>query len=429
MFNSIIKVQNLSKIYHLYNDPIDRLKEIMHPFRKKYHHDFYALDDVSFEIKKGESVGIIGKNGAGKSTLLQILTGVLTPNSGMYFVNGKISSLLELGVGFNPELSGLENVYFNGTVLGYSKREIENKLDEILSFADIGEFIYQPVKTYSSGMYVRLGFAVAINIDPEVLIVDEALSVGDIRFQLKCFRKLREFQDAGKTILFVTHDIGAVMNYCSQAIWLDNGKLKEIGKPETVCKKYAAFMAYDAESQVQIKKEEEVIKDKDFKKKEQKIPFTEVSHCSSFGEGGAQITGVALYNPENFESFNVLKGGERVCLAVEIKSVQNIEKPIIGFYFSDVQGNNIFGSNTFLRETYVELFKKGETRIVQFLFDFPLLLNHDYAVTVAIAEGTQDNHTQHHWIHDALTIKVADSSLEAIYGSKLRLSNIDIVFN
>jgi len=326
---SIISVKNLSKVYKLYNNPKDRMKEALNPFRKKYHQDFYALKDINFDVKKGETVGIIGKNGSGKSTLLKILTGVLTPTSGAYSVNGKISSLLELGAGFNPELSGLENIYFNGSIIGYTKKEMDEKLEDILSFADIGEFVYQPVKSYSSGMYVRLAFAVAINVEPEVLIVDEALSVGDIRFQLKCFRKLKEIQDAGTTILFVTHDTGAVINYCSQAIWLHDGIIKDMGNPNDICKKYTSFMSYDMET-VEGKKDnisssskKEITKISN-DKNEKKIPWQSVEGCSSFGEGGAKITGVSLYFADSFEPVDVLEGGEEVVLALEVETFKDI---------------------------------------------------------------------------------------------------------
>lgn len=209
MTDIAISVKHLTKVYKLYNQPIDRLKEALNPFKKSYHKDFYALNDVSFEIKKGETVGIIGKNGAGKSTLLKIITGVLTPTSGSVQVNGKIASLLELGAGFNPDYTGLENIYFQGSLMGYTREEMESKVDDILTFADIGEFIHQPVKTYSSGMFARLAFSVAINVEPDILIVDEALSVGDMAFQAKCFNKFKEFQRLNKTILFVTNSTRA----------------------------------------------------------------------------------------------------------------------------------------------------------------------------------------------------------------------------
>ncbi|MDO8444888.1 MAG: ABC transporter ATP-binding protein [Deltaproteobacteria bacterium] len=233
-----IKVENLSKIYKLYDNPIGRLKESLHPFRKKYHKDFYALNDVSFEIKKGETVGIIGKNGSGKSTLLKLITGVLTPSSGNAGVNGKISALLELGAGFNPEITGIENIYFNGVLIGYTKEEIDKKIDDMLSFADIGDFIYQPVKTYSSGMFVRLAFAVAISLEPDILVVDEALSVGDEAFQRKCFSRIQRIRENGGTILFVSHSAGTIVELCNWAILVDDGELILSGSPKMVVSNY-----------------------------------------------------------------------------------------------------------------------------------------------------------------------------------------------
>ncbi len=219
-----IKVKNLTKIYHLYDKPQDRLKEALHPFKKNYHHDFHAIDDVSFEVKRGETVGIIGKNGAGKSTLLKMITGVLTPTSGTIEVNGKVASLLELGAGFNPEMTGIENIYLNGTLMGFSQEEMAKKVDAIVEFANIGEFIYQPVKMYSSGMFARLAFSVAINVDADILIVDEALSVGDMLFQAKCISKMSALMEEGMTILFVSHDIHAVRSLCTRGVYLVNGK-------------------------------------------------------------------------------------------------------------------------------------------------------------------------------------------------------------
>ena len=226
MPNTAIKVSHLTKVYKLYEKPIDRLKESLHPLKKQYHKDFYALNDVSFEIKKGETVGIIGKNGAGKSTLLKIITGVLTPSSGHVHTNGRISSLLELGAGFNPEYTGVENIYLQGTLMGYSKEEMEAKIDEILVFADIGDFVYQPVKSYSSGMFARLAFAVAINVEPDILIVDEAWSVGDAAFQNKCIRKMEEIGKKGITILFVSHDTQTINKFCNNVIWFNDGIIK-----------------------------------------------------------------------------------------------------------------------------------------------------------------------------------------------------------
>lgn len=256
--DTAIIVKNLSKIYKLYTSPADRLKESLHPLRKIYHHDFFALRDVSLEIKKGESVGIIGKNGSGKSTLLKILSGVLIPTSGTVQVSGKVSALLELGAGFNPELTGVENVYFNGTLMGYTRDEINERLDQILSFADIGEFVYQPIKTYSSGMFVRLAFAVAINVDPEVLIIDEALSVGDMKFQRKCFSRIERFRDDNKTILYVTHALPSVNTLCDTAYLFNDGRLVEHGKASYVTQVFQKMM-FDEEDIVENNDAQELL--------------------------------------------------------------------------------------------------------------------------------------------------------------------------
>ena len=244
-----IKIENLTKTYKLYDSPLDHLKEIIHPLRKKYHHDFDALHGVSFEVKRGETVGIIGKNGSGKSTLLKLITGVLTPTSGAVAVKGKVSALLELGAGFNPELTGLENVYYYGIVTGFTREQMDRKLEDILSFADIGEFVHQPVKTYSSGMFVRLAFSVAIAVEPDVLVIDEALAVGDLAFQLKCVKKLENFSANGVTILFVSHDTNAVKKFCSNSIWLNGGKIESAGKSSNVVDRYTDYLKVSASSE------------------------------------------------------------------------------------------------------------------------------------------------------------------------------------
>ena len=226
-----IDVRDVTKIYKLYDKPIDRLKESLNPFHKNYHRDFYALSHISFQVKKGETVGIIGTNGSGKSTILKIITGVLTPTTGTAKVDGVISALLELGAGFNMDYTGIENIYMNGTMMGFSRKEMDGKLQDILDFADIGDFVYQPVKTYSSGMFVRLAFALAINVDPEILIVDEALSVGDVFFQAKCYRRMEEIRKNGTTILMVTHDMGSIIKYCDRVVLLNKGEFVAEGAP------------------------------------------------------------------------------------------------------------------------------------------------------------------------------------------------------
>jgi len=421
MADVVIQVDGVSKVYKLYNDPVDRMKEALSPFRKKYHHDFYALKDVSFEVKKGETVGIIGKNGSGKSTLLKILTGVLTPSSGHYHVKGKISSLLELGAGFNPELSGLENVYFNGSILGYTREEIDEKLEAILEFADIGEFIGQPVKMYSSGMQVRLAFAVAISVDPDVLIVDEALAVGDIRFQQKCFRKLREFKEKGKTIIFVSHDVGSVINYCDRAIWLLDGGVYKIGNPDEVTREYVSYMSYGLEENKNSESEKNKNDEKVGQVKD--LDLESVEGCSSFGEGGARIKRVGLYSAETGEKIKVFKGGEKVNFYVEIEVLQDINNPIVGFILKDRYGNHLLGFNSYSVDCDMRKFCKGEVLVGVFSFDFPLLANGDYVFTVAIAEGTQETHVQHHWVHDVYLLRVVNVAKYASIGHCFLVEN------
>ena len=250
--NAAIRVEHLTKRYKLYDRPSDRLKESLGLTRKKCYREHYALRDVNFTVRKGETIGIIGTNGAGKSTILKVITGVLTPTEGTVTVDGRISALLELGAGFNMEYTGIENIYLNGTMIGFSEEEIDAKLQDILDFADIGDFVYQPVKMYSSGMFVRLAFAVAINIDPEILIVDEALSVGDVFFQAKCYRKFEEFKKEGKTILFVSHDLGSISKYCDRVVLLDHGRKLDEGSPKAMVDLYKRVLVHqgpDAEGE------------------------------------------------------------------------------------------------------------------------------------------------------------------------------------
>ena len=410
MNNIAIKVSNLTKVYKLYDKPQDRLKEALHPFKKKYHKDFHALSDVSFEIKKGETVGIIGKNGAGKSTLLKIITGVLTPTSGNVHVNGRIASLLELGAGFNPEYTGVENIYLQGTLMGLSHREMETKVDEILAFADIDDFIHQPVKMYSSGMYARLAFAVAINVEPDILIVDEALSVGDMRFQQKCYRKFREFQESKKTILFVTHDTSTIINYCTYVIWMNDGKKVDEGNPDIVCKKYMSSMFYDQET---IKNN--FIKENNSEQCTDNIKWINDDGLESFGEKGVIITQVALVDKDN-NSKEIFEGGERVTFKIKMYSSEHLNNLIAGFTVYDNLGNPIFGSNTYVHKFGMIKFNKDKSYIIDFEFDIPYLRNGDFSISPAIAEGIQSEHIQHHWIHNMFNFKIRSISEESNMG-------------
>ena len=248
MSQNAIEVKDVTKIYRLYDRPIDRLKESLSLTHKSLHKDFYALNGLSFTVEKGQTVGIIGTNGSGKSTILKIITGVLTPTTGSVQVDGKISALLELGAGFNMDYTGIENIYMNGTMMGYTKAEMDKKLQEILDFADIGDFVYQPVKTYSSGMFVRLAFALAINVEPEILIVDEALSVGDVFFQAKCYRRMEEIRKNGTTILMVTHDMGSIIKYCDKVVLLNKGEFIAEGQPGHMVDLYKKILANQMDS-------------------------------------------------------------------------------------------------------------------------------------------------------------------------------------
>ena len=396
--NIAISVKNLTKIYHLYDNPQDRLKEALSPFRKSYHHDFYAMNDVSFEIKKGETVGIIGKNGAGKSTLLKMITGVLTPTSGSVEVNGKIASLLELGAGFNPEMSGLENIYLNGTLMGFTKEEMDTKVDAILEFADIGEFIYQQTKTYSSGMFARLAFSVSINVEPDILIVDEALSVGDIRFQQKCIRKMKEFKEKGMTILFVSHDVGIINDFCSKAIWLKDAKIFQYGKSSMVTKDYFSYMAY-GEIGKRKKEVEESENQKDLIGKPN-FMLENLDNYQSFGQKDIKIQAASFINSYDKKSVSKLYGGEKVSVIFSVVAEKEISKPIIGIEFKNKKGNIIFGINNIIYQRELNLLPKNHLVYYEISFLFPLLSLGEYSVNIAIAEGNLASHIQQHWIHD-----------------------------
>jgi len=419
--NTAIKVQNLTKTYKLYDKPTDRLKEALNPFKKKYHKDFYALNDVNFEIKKGETVGIIGKNGSGKSTLLKIITGVLTPTSGRVNVHGKISAILELGAGFNPEMTGLENIYLNTSINGINKQATDKIIDEIVEFAELGEHIHQPIKTYSSGMKARLAFAVSINVDPEILIVDEALSVGDVRFQQKCLRRMEEFKAQNKTILFVSHSTGMIERFCDRAVWIHEGNIRDMGDSELISKKYYSFMTYGLETTINDsqKSTQEI-------KKTDSIKWPSLDKCESFGEGGAKIVGVALVDEKN-NFLSVLSGGEKVKLLLKIVAYEEIYSPIVGFIIKDKTGVRVTGTNSYItKQTQNIKLIKNQENIVEFEFTMPLVKNGEYTISPALAEGTQDKHIQHHWIHDALLFKILNMDEDARMSWLIRTKDMKI---
>ncbi len=346
---NVISVQHLSKMYKLYDKPSDRLKESLGLSRKKKYREHYALHDVNFNIHEGECVGIIGVNGSGKSTILKIITGVLAPTTGEVKVNGRISALLELGAGFNMEYSGLENVYLNGTMIGFSEEEIDAKLDDILAFADIGDYIHQPVKTYSSGMFVRLAFAVAINIDPEILIVDEALSVGDVFFQAKCYHKFEEFKKQGKTILFVTHDLSSVSKYCDRVILLNKGVKLDEGSPKEMVDLYKQLLVG-----------QEPVKQKtDGDEGLAKAAVASISHehfqpnpnTLEYGDKQAEIVDFAIKDDKGMFT-NTIEKGSTFQILMKVRFNEQIQEPIMAYTFKNIRGTELTGTNT--------LFEKAE---------------------------------------------------------------------
>lgn len=364
--DTVIEIKNISKIYNLYNKPSDRLKEALFS-RKSRHTEFAALNDVSFNVNKGEILGIIGKNGSGKSTILKIITNVLTPTSGECIVKGKIAALLELGAGFNMEYTGIENIYLNGQMIGFSKEEMDKKIQDIIDFADIGEHIYQPVKTYSSGMFARLAFSVAISVDPDILIVDEALSVGDVFFQNKCYRRFEEFRERGKTILFVTHDMGSVIRYCNRCVLLNAGKKVAEGNPQEMVDLYKRIMVgqwneneekeVDSSSTV---KASNVKKDQLWKEQISTNPDMEV-----YGDGRADIIDFGIFSDAGDIGNNVYKG-DYYSVKMKVRINEDNLNPIFAFKLRDVKGTELTGTNTMLEDIDTSQCEKGDIVTITF---------------------------------------------------------------
>ena len=401
-----INVSNVTKRYKLYEKPFDRVKESLMG-KKSFHKDFLAVNDVSFQVKRGETVGIIGGNGAGKSTLLKMITGVLNPSHGKIELSGNVSALLELGTGFDAERNGIENIYLNGRINGLSKKEIEDSFNEILEFADIGDFIYQPIKTYSSGMLVRLAFATAVNIKPEILIVDEALSVGDVRFQQKCYRKIREFKENG-TVLLVSHDTGAITSFCDRVIWMDKGKIYKEGTPDEIIEEYLAYMRYEIKSETNV--------DLSFDDTEESVSeeagdsvylYKSSNKNLEFGNGGAVFRKIAILK-ENGDIARRVSGGENINIRMEIETAQEIEFPILGFNVKDDLGNELIVSNTVFENIPMKIMKAGKKYVYQWSMKFPELHPGSYPVDIALADGTYQNHEQVHFVTDAVIIKCTD---------------------
>lgn len=364
--DTVIEIKNITKIYNLYNKPSDRLKEALFS-RKSRHAEFAALNDVSFDVCKGEILGIIGKNGSGKSTILKIITNVLTPTSGECIVKGKIAALLELGAGFNMEYTGIENIYLNGQMIGFSKEEMDKKLQDIIDFADIGEHIFQPVKTYSSGMFARLAFSVAISVDPDILIVDEALSVGDVFFQNKCYRRFEEFRDKGKTILFVTHDMGSVIRYCNRCVLLNAGKKVGEGKPQEMVDLYKRIMVgqwnenEEKNSTIENSIDSTNINvNRLWKEQISTNPDMEV-----YGDGRAEIIDFGIFSDSGNIGNNVYKG-DYYTVKMKVRINDDNLNPIFAFKLRDVKGTELTGTNTMLEDIDTSHCKNGDIVTISF---------------------------------------------------------------
>lgn len=417
-----ISVNDVSKMYKLYDNPMDRLKESLGLSRKKKYKEHYALNHVSFQVHKGETVGIIGTNGSGKSTILKIITGVLSPTGGEVSVNGRISALLELGAGFNGEYSGLENVYLNGSMIGFSREEIDAKLQSILDFADIGEFIHQPVKTYSSGMFVRLAFAVAINIDPEILIVDEALSVGDVFFQAKCYRKFEEFKEMGKTILFVSHDLSSIGKYCDRVVLLNKGeKLAEGGAKEMVnLYRRVLVNQYDDADMEEGAENAEAGQDgqltdgtagENVSKKEHagggramKDSLNLNPKVLEYGSKLGEIVDFAIRDDTGMIT-NVIEKGKEFSVQMKVRFQADVNDPIFAFTLKDLKGTEITGTNTMYEHTPVKPQKAGDVREITFKQIMPLEAG-EYMLCLGCTGYKDGDFTVFHRLYDVCNLTV-----------------------
>ena len=402
---TVIKVNGVSKIYHLYDKQSDRVKEALSLSHKSYHKDHYALKDISFEVSKGECLGIIGINGSGKSTLLKIITGVLEPSKGSISKKGKVSALLELGTGFNPEYTGLKNIYINGLMMGYSRTEMDEKVKSIIDFSQIGDYINQPVKTYSSGMFARLAFAVAINVDPDILIVDEALSVGDIFFQAKCYRKFNEFQKQGKTILFVSHDLGSVLKYCDRCILLNEGSMVAIGDTAEVVNRYRRLQA-----QIARQDDQNAIRDMglDQKAENSSVKYKDRMvinpNTSSYGDGSAEIIDFAIIDDMGNTTNSVLKGADFRIL-MRVKFNRDVFEPIFAYTIKDIKGQDVTGTNTHLEGKSFGLLSKDS--IISVVFEQKMVLQGgQYLLSLGCTGFEADSFVVYHRLYDVCNIQV-----------------------
>jgi teichoic acid transport system ATP-binding protein len=406
MTDIAIDVSHITKLYKLYANPSDRFKESLGLSKKKRYQELYALDDVSFNVRKGECVGIIGTNGSGKSTILKIITGVLNPTSGVTNVNGRISALLELGAGFNQEYTGIENIYLNGTMMGFSREEVDARLQDILDFADIGDFVKQPVKTYSSGMFVRLAFAVAINIDPEILIVDEALSVGDVFFQAKCYHKFEEFKKAGKTILFVSHDLGSVAKYCDRVVLLNKGVKQTEGPPKRVIDIYKQILVNTSEIDDRSIIKENLSRylrpDQAEGKWYSRLEMN--PSLLDYGEKQAEIVDFAIVDDQGEINSGIVKGKE-FQIKMKVHFNEELTDPLFCFTIKDPQGTEVTGTNTMYEGIDTGIMKAGTDHVAVFRQKMNLQ-GRSYLLSLGVVGFAHNRFTVYHRIYDVCDINV-----------------------
>ena len=399
-----IAVDHISKVYKLYDKPMDRMVEALGLTKKKKYREHFALSDVSFQVKKGECVGIIGTNGSGKSTILKIITGVLNPTGGTLTVNGRIQALLELGAGFNMEYTGIENIYLNGTMNGFTEQEIESRMQDILDFADIGDYVKQPVKTYSSGMFVRLAFSVAINIDPEILIVDEALSVGDVFFQAKCYHKFEEFKKMGKTIIFVSHDLSSVSKYCDRVVLLNQGiKLGE-GSPKEMIDDYKRVLVGQYELP-ESKSESSLLNDEQIQVAVQKkAAKQDTSKLLEYGTKEAVIEQFYMTDDRGTESKSIIKGSE-FTIHMKVSFMADLPAPIFAFSIKTVKGTEITGTNTMFEKAFLEPVKAGAVKDITFTQKMSLQ-GGEYLLSFGVTGYDGNDFQVYHRLYDALDLTV-----------------------
>ena len=400
-----IQVKGLEKVYKLYDKPSDRLKEALGFGRKKRYKEHYALKGVDMMIYQGETVGIIGTNGSGKSTILKIITGVLNPTGGSVHVNGRISALLELGAGFNMEYNGIENIYLNGTMIGFSKKEIDAKMDDILNFADIGDYVYQPVKTYSSGMFVRLAFAVAINIEPEILIVDEALSVGDVFFQAKCYHKFEEFKEMGKTIVFVSHDLSSISKYCDRVVLLNQGVKLGEGSPKEMIDAYKQVLVGQY---VPAADDHSLLSDKEITAAAAAVAGTVKDEVNpellEYGTKDAMITGYKITDDMGRETSALLKGKE-CTITMQVHFEHDIEAPIFAFTIKNIKGVEITGTNTMVEKAFLSPVRAGSDMEITFTQKIDLQ-GGEYLLSFGVTGFEKEEFQVYHRRYDVINMTV-----------------------